>query len=421
VLGPLGIELGDAEPEKENTLAAPENFISVGQTDDSITLGWLGVDEATGYEVQYRPDGYLYSSKPPLLPTVMAAPYALIYYGSGGKLSLEHEPYLVVRIMLVVCNLLPLMFCWFLVSMLIDRFGTTEWGRLFSVAFVCFGTFLSTFAVTLNNHVPAVVSITIAFYCAVRIAYDKEKRLRYFAAAGFFGAFAVACEMPALLFFCLIGFWLLCHRFFRTLFFFVPSALLVAAAFFATNYVAHQTPFPAYSQQSWYFFEYERGANAAGQPTIRQSYWQNPGGLDKGEPRIIDYIFHSTVGHHGVFSLTPIWALSMLGLLFWLVDRRYWFMSIIILLTSGVVFAFYMAMPLEQRSYGGSTSAFRWMFWLAPLWSVALVAAADRFSRNVVFRVVALLCLIVSVMSVAYPTWNPWTMPWVYNLLQYIR
>jgi hypothetical protein len=355
------------------------------------------------------------------LPTVLAAPYALLYYGSGGKLSLEREPYLVVRVMLVLCNLLPLVFCWFLLARLIDRFGMTDWGRLFSVAFICFGTFLSTFVITLNNHLPAVVSVTIAFYCVVRIVYDKEIRWRYYALAGFFSAFAIACEMPALLLFCLLGFWLLCHQFHRTLTGFVPAALVVAVAFFATNYLAHKTPFPAYSQQSWYVYEYERGANAAGKPTIRQSYWQNPSGLDKGEPKIEDYIFHSTVGRHGLFSLTPVWALSVIGLCLWLLNHRHCFMALIILLTSGVVFAFYMALPLELRNYGGNTSALRWLFWLTPLWSVALVAAADQFSRNALFRLIALLCLVVSVMSAAYPTWNPWTMPWTYNLLQYVQ
>jgi hypothetical protein len=363
--------------------------------------------------------GYLYSSKPPLLPTMMAIPYALMYWGSNEKLSLEHEPFLVVRVMLIICNLLPLILCWFLLSRLIERFGTTNWGRVFSVAFVCFGTFISTFVVTLNNHLPAVVSVTIALYCAVRIVYDQETLWRYYAAAGFFGAFATACDLPALLFCVLIGFWIFCHQYLRTLLLFVPAAMLVAAAFFATNYVAHKTFIPAYakkySEDSWYLYEYEREGR------VRQSYWGNPSGLDKGEEHVENYVFHSTIGHHGLFSLTPVWVLSFLGLIFWLFDRRYRSLSAIILLTSAVVFGFYMTQPLHERNYGGMTSALRWLFWLAPLWSVALVAAADQFGKHAFFRVIALLCLIVSAMSAAYPVWNPWTMPWAYNLLEYIR
>ena len=147
----------------------------------------------------------------------------------------------------------------------------------------------------------------------------------------------------------------------------------------------------------------------------------NPKDLDKGEPNRADYVFHSTIGHHGVFSLTPVWALSLLGLLFWLFDRRFASMAAIIFFTGIVVFVFYMMLPQEQRNYGGNTSALRWMFMFAPLWSVSLVAAADRFGRLAFLRGIALLCLLVSAMSAAYPTWNPWTMPWVYNLLQYLQ
>ena len=401
-------------------------------------ISWLiekvsGNDDAAENDLPQQPDveaenepadpiapGYLYSSKPPLLPTLMAIPYAVMYWASDGKLSLEKEPFLVVRVMLALCNFLPLVLCWFLLSRLIERFGTTNWGRVFSVAFVCFGTMISTFAITLNNHIPGVVSVTIALYCAVRIVYDKETRWRYFVLAGLFSAFAIACEKPALLFFCLTGLWLFWNQWKRTLFLFLPAALLVATAFFATNYIAHKTLLPAYSQQDWYFYQYERGTNSEGTPRILDSYWKNPQGFDKGEECRGTYIFHATVGHHGLFSLTPVWALSLIGLFIWLFDRRYWCMSLLFLLTSVVVFAFYMALPLEQRNYGGNTSALRWVFWLTPLWSVALVAAADQFGKSIFLRAIALICLIVSAMSVAYPVWNPWTTPWAYNLMQYV-
>jgi hypothetical protein len=392
-------------------ITAKVKKIISGQHDEPEVVDLSALKNKTGV-------GYLYSSKPPLLPTLMAAPYALMYWVSGGKLSLEKEPFLIVRITLILCNVLPLALCWFLLARLIERFGTTNWGRVFSVAFICFGTFISTFAVTINNHIPGVVSVTIAFYCVVRIVYDKEIRWWYFAVAGFFGAFAVACEMPALLFLCLIGFWIFCHRPLRTLFLFIPAALLVAGAFFATNYIAHKTVVPAYGKKyvegSWYLYDYERGGR------IVSSHWNNPKDLDKGEKSIPNYIFHCTVGHHGLFSLTPVFVLSFLGLLFWLFSRQHWCTASIILVTSVVVFAFYMLQPLNERNYGGNTSALRWMFWFAPLWSVTLVAAADKFSHHVFLRMIALTCLIVSAMSVAYPVWNPWTMPWTYNLLEYV-
>ena len=79
---------------------------------------------------------------------------------------------------------------------------------------------------------------------------------------------------------------------------------------------------------------------------------------------------------------------------------------------------FYLLRPQPDRNYGGMTSGFRWVFWLAPLWAVAAVPAADVLGRSRVGRTIAGLLLVVSVASVAYPTWNPWTSPWLEHALR---
>ncbi len=389
--------------------------------------GWDTIDMCK-HELPDQPGpAYLYSTKPPLLPTLMAIPYAAIYWGSGQRISLENEPYLVVRSMLVLLNLIPLVFCWGLLARLIDRFGTTDWGRIFAVGFVCFGTFMSTFAVTLNNHLPGVVSVTIALYCAVRILFDDERRLRYYFLAGVFGAFAVVCELPALSFCVFLGALLVwgtrcaaktqasieTNTWKPVLFGFLPGSLIVAAAFFVTNYVAHQTLAPAYSQKAWYSYTYEREGR------VRESYWDNRVGIDNGEPSQLTYMLHTTVGHHGVFSLTPVWLLSFAGLGIWLssvFDRRYRFLALTILATSVIVYVFYLVRPQVDRNYGGMCSGLRWMFWFIPLWSVPLVSVTDRLGRFAAGRGFCLLLLAASVVSVVYP-WNPWSQPWIYQFM----
>ena len=132
------------------------------------------------------------------------------------------------------------------------------------------------------------------------------------------------------------------------------------------------------------------------------------------------YALHATVGHHGIFSLTPVWLLSIWGLVLlwrgrsdasWPCSSR--------LLSRGVP-GFYLSRPQADRNYGGMTSGFRWMFWFAPLWLVALLPAADRLANWRVGRALALLLLVLSVMSASYPTWNPWTQPWLWNFLTYL-
>jgi hypothetical protein len=87
--------------------------------------------------------------------------------------------------------------------------------------------------------------------------------------------------------------------------------------------------------------------------------------------------------------------------------------ALAIALVSAVVIGFYLVRPPIDRNYGGTSSGFRWVFWLAPLWAAAAVPAADSLGRSRLGRGLALTLLGLSVVSVAYPSWNPWTQPWL--------
>jgi hypothetical protein len=386
--------------------------------DDIVSeRGWDTIDM-----VKHRGrDGqeHLYSSKPPLLATVMAGEYWIIHQITGATLA--DFPYEIGRCMLVVNNVIPMLIYFILLALLAERFGTTDWSRVFMMAAATFGTFLTTFVVTINNHTPAAVCVAIALYAATRIGYDGQRALRYFVVAGFFAALAVTNELPALSLFALLGVVLLWLAPRETALAYLPASLLVAAAAFGTNYLAHDSWRPPYMHRSqtdaadnWYDYSYLRDGR------LRDSYWRDPVGVDRGEPSVALYALHATVGHHGVFSLTPIWILSVWGLaLFWR-SGQHRALAVSIATLSLVCLAFYLSRPLGDRNYGGMTSGFRWMFWFAPLWLVALLPAADRLATSRIGRGLALVLLALSVISVSYPTWNPWTHPWLWNFLSYL-
>jgi hypothetical protein len=284
----------------------------------------------------------------------------------------------------------------------------------------CFATFLSTFVIVLTNHLPAAVSVSIALFAALKIIYDGERRERYFALAGLFAAFAAANELPALSFFGLLSAWLLWKAPRPTLTAYLPAAAVVLVAALGTNYLAHGSLIPPYAHreagQNWYEYQYVKDGK------VRDSYWMHPetrSPIDQGEPSRALYAFHTLIGHHGIFSLTPVWILSLAGLVM-LCSRRSlglaelgWF----ILIVSVVCVTFYILRPLDDRNYGGMTSGFRWVFWFAPMWLLAMLPAADAMASRRSLRLLAggLLCL--SVLSVSYPTWNPWVQPWLSDLL----
>ena len=402
---------------------------------DKITTqrGWDTIDMVC-HTLPDDPDGvrYLYSSKPPLLPTVMAIPYWIIYNTTGY--TFDTHQYLLTRVMLILCHLVPLMIGWSLMALMIERFGQSDWGRIFAVAFTCFATFLSTFVVTLNNHLPAIFCIIVAVYAGVRIWFDADTRKRWFILAGFFAAFAFACELPCALFFAILGLALLVRFPRQTLIAGVPAVVVVMAAFFVTNYIAHETPLPAYSQKEWYFFEnYEKYGK-----TIN-SYWLNPKGPDVGEPHRGIYAFHTIVGHHGILSLTPVWIIAMFGVMMMLMHPASGFrlrvsgerneyqsrspmrdFALTTLVMTLICIAFYMAMKQENRNYGGMTCGHRWTFWLIPFWTLCLLPALDVMAKRRFWRWCGLFLLLVSAMSVSYPLWNPWSPPWLQYFMNYL-
>jgi len=49
-----------------------------------------------------------------------------------------------------------------------------------------------------------------------------------------------------------------------------------------------------------------------------------------------------------------------------------------------------------------------------------MLPAADSLARRRWTRGLGLILLALSVLSGTYPTWNPWTHPWLMNFMQYL-
>ena len=397
----------------------------------------------------------LYSSKPPLLAVLCAGPYWALVRLTGWTLG-DH-PFEMGRLLMVVYGLVPLSLFMLFSFRLIDRIGTSDWGRLWAAALAAGGTLLNTFAVVLTNHVPAAACTAASAWFLHRIAVDGLRSHAGFAAAGFSAALAAAFELPALAWLAAVIAVLATCDLRRTVTAALPAALLVASASLSTNGLAHGTMSPPYAHRAaastplppgvvlrdgeswnpdnWYDYSL-RLANGK----LLTSYWRSPQGVDRGEPSAATYAWHALVGHHGVFSLTPAWLLAIpgIGMLATAAggrrtaeqrrggrkaadagiagqERLAWAIALVSL----VVMAFYLSRPQLDRNYGGTSSGFRWAFWLAPLWVVATLPAADRLANGRMGRILALALLGLSVVSVAFPTWSPWTTPWIQQWLDH--
>lgn len=379
-----------------------------------------------------RPDtAHFYSSKPPLLPTLLAGEYKLLKLLSGGRLNFKDHPHMLVRIIVATTNWIPLVIFLVLYSRLLDRLTSDLWVRVFAMAAAAGGTFLSGFSVTLNNHTIAGFSAFFAFYPALLVWLDDRKDWWLFAVAGLFASFTFVLELPALALAAALFAALWWKEPAKTLVCFLPFALIPLAAHCSTTYQVTGSIKPAYEKKDWYEFEgsywkidpvSKRLVGSSKDPKTGELVIGDPKGIDNQHEPWYVYLFHMLLGHHGVFSLTPIFLFSAIGLARTLShgERSWWLVAALALGLTVLIVAFYILAPLYgvgQRNYGGMCNGMRWLFWLIPFWLVFLPKGLEWKSACPGFRFLSLILLAVSAASAFYATRNPWTRPWLHELL----
>lgn len=297
-------------------------------------------------------DKHYYSSKPQLLPTLIAAVLYPARKLSGVPLDRvvlqEREERWVQKAdpnspgkpvgvlekpkdavkwpayifyfkpVLLLLNVLPFALFLTFFARVLDRYAPNDWAWFFSLASAAFGTYLLPFTQTLNNHTVAAFSAFFAVYQFLRIWDEWELSPWRFAVVGFLAAFAAVNELPALAFLVLAA-TLLLFRFPRqTILFLVPAALVPLAASIGAQYAALGELKFVYSEFGTESYLYEG------------SLWKTPLELDALNLPWFDageaarrgiaresygvYLFHMTLGHHGFWSLSPVFLLSLAGM-----------------------------------------------------------------------------------------------------------
>ncbi len=433
---------------------------------------------------------HYYSSKPPLLPTMVAGVYKLVHLVTG--MTLTEHPIYVARIVLALVNLPMLAIFFYATIGCIERIGRSHWGRLFASIAACFGTMMLPFAVSLNNHLPAATATAAAMwlyvFAAQKIAASTDDissrvSMWVWVAAGISAAFAAANELPAL---SMMGLWFLLFALLKrsSILPFGLGVIVVAVAFFGTNWIAHESFRPPYAHrgngapiadlnstasepddelkseiesalerrqlapegevvivpsdepQRWvakvdetYFalLKNETGWKLAHWDDWYEypdTYWRDGmrRGVDRGEPSKAIYLLHMTIGHHGLFSLTPIWLLVPLGMIggLWTGPSYFRKLAFAVLLATTVCLLFYLNRPLIDRNYGGVSVCFRWMLWFAPLWLLVITPVIDKLGHAKGRRMMLIAMLAISVFSVSASIDSPWQSPWLYRFWQFL-
>lgn len=469
--------------------------------------------------VRHRGDDgieHSYSSKPPLLTLMYAAICKPITILCGKTLT--DDPFLIGRLTMLVANLVPLVLWWFWLQRWIERNVADPWVRWIVLNMALWGTFLTSFVATLNNHLHGAILFTISLALAWEIIQNSQQgkttSWSVWLSVGISAALTVACELPALAWAAALGGILLFADWKRMLIGFGIGSAAVALAFLGTNFWAHGDWRPPYSHRGLgplianirttqpgtnsssdepvvaeviaaidttvypnlklgeksivtsarldgvkQVLDEATGARVAATKTTDgwniyawddwydypKSYWlpENKKGVDRGEPNRWSYLMHFTIGHHGVFSLTPFWLWSMIGGGMWIQSGRRtlakhqadehplghsfrgWVLSeqgiaAALVAVTLVCVAFYTSRDVVDRNYAGVCSGFRWLFWLIPAWLWLAVPAIERSSKSKALRSLVYIALGISVLSATLPWPNPWSHPWPYRVLMWM-
>ena len=443
---------------------------------------------------------HYYSSKPPLLATMVAGIYWVVSQVTG--MTLTQYPRYLPRLILLLFNLPLLAIFYYTTIATTHRLLRSSLGRTFTAACVCFGTMVLPFSISLNNHLPACTATAVAMWIYLRAnkplattetpttqKTTKTIAHRYAFLGGIAATMGAANELPALSMTALWGL-LFFAKDRQSWFPFSCGAFVVAAAFFGTNWIAHQTLKPPYAHRGngELLMSIESTVNLPGtkvKTAINQTlkdlgefeaigssndqtiimtesdepgrwlvkngqiqyalvreaqawqlhrwddwyeypgtYWKdgNRRGVDRGEPSKLTYLMNLTIGHHGLFSLTPIWLLIPVGWILGLTGgdptlRRF---HLAVITASTVCFLFYLNRPLIDRNYGGVSVCFRWLLWFAPLWLVTISHAIEYLERWRLGRFAVIALLSFSLFSVATSLQTPWQSPWIYRFWTFL-
>jgi hypothetical protein len=268
-----------------------------------------------------------------------------------------------------------------------------------SVAAACFAYLGVGYATHINNHSPAAALAIVGIYYAYRIRQGRDVRPWHWPLCGFVLGVLPAIDLPGLAITGLISLYLLTHDWKKALLWFGPALLPGLITHLALSYHISGSFRPFYLNNSL--------------KTFKGFYFRNPGDIDGlREPKYI-YAFNVLIGHHGLFSMTPLYLFGLWELIRSLRHRRYFAESLV---SAGAILAFLAFFIFRSRNYGGWCVGMRWLVPIMPLLLLYFGLWLDRVRVTRPLWVVVLLAFSVSCFHVQdaltspfqFSVWHNW-------------
>ena len=360
------------------------------------------------YKVDEKGEKIYYSSKPVFLSTMVSG---IAWVFDLFELDLVHpqskETRFTMSLILILINYVPFgMILWGFYRYLARSLFSTE-TILISFLAAAIGTYFTGYLSTLNNHTSGMISIFASLLALEKYRSTHGEQGSLIVWASFFAGLAVAFESAAALY---------ALTFMAYVVFQSPSKALVLKSLAACciplflwgvcEYLSSGVLLP---RQIYIIFGEKH-------PYSIDKYWNIGHDVDAYRDPILVRAFHMLLGHHGFFSLTPIFLLIPASILVRKAKPEFSRKTMVVFFFSFVGF---LVFCLTTRNYGGLCQGFRWLFWLIPFWLLLLPHALevlDRHSRN--WKILAMVLLMISCYSAFTSLLSPWSLSWLDRLLR---
>lgn len=346
---------------------------------------------------KYKVGEHFISSKPPTLPTIGAGIY-WVYKQLTGKTIARHEGDVVRTVSFFtggVGHIVFLIYFYRLCRLLFRRQSAV----VACTAGACFAYLGVGYATHINELSTAGALAIVGLYYAVRLHLGRDPRPWHWPCAGLALGLLPALDLPALAITAAISLYLLSIDRKKALLWFLPALLPGVLMHLWLTHDISGSFRPFYLNSAL--------------KTHSQFYFRNPAGIDAlNEPKWL-YAFNVLVGHHGLFSMTPLYCFGVYELVRSIKARRWLGVSLV---SAASVLAFLIFFIWRTRNYGGWCVGMRWLVPIMPLLLLYFGFWLDRVRVTRLLWMLVLLAFGVSCFNVQdalsspyqYSVWHNW-------------
>jgi hypothetical protein len=341
-----------------------------------------------------RLDGRILSTKPPMLPLIMTAEYWALNRFLDWDLATRETLKSSIQVMTFTLSVIPFLVALYFFSRVLGVLAISPAYRVALLFVAAFGTQLTGFAATFNNHVPAAGALMVALYFALALGTGKREPSAWrFAAFGFFAGLVFTLDMPVTIYVALAGLYLIV-RFPRQAILWGGAGIAVPLGIhFIAMLVSSGSVLPIQMREGLYLYE--------GSP------WRNPLGIDGLNEPLGTYLFGMTFGRYGTFLLFPVLLLGLGAVVMALISSKLphrW--AVLTGFLGFVVLTAYYA--TSTNNYGGMAYGFRWHMASMPVLLLMAGPLLERWRPRAGWAVIALLTA-VSMYSAYECFRQPWS------------